>query len=129
MFSLLQGRTVCNVTQSHSTNPVVGKITGWRGSVEEEYFTITFIKGVLTISMAEREMLLSQNPLHFAMVEPLAELLERGDSVAVSQGIYDYNTNGQCEKDHKEISFTDVMVPLNWQYKEDAHIDYDELSE
>lgn len=124
---LLSGRVVCDVCERHLTVPMVGKVVNWRGSVEQEYFSITFLRGVLTLSLVEREMLLGHNALNIAMVEPLASVVQGGDSIAAVEATYNYNLK-QSEKDVNTISFTDVMVALSWRYAPNAKIDYDLLA-
>ena len=123
---LLSGRVVCDVTEYRTSHPLVGQIVAWRGSVEAEYFSITFMKGILTLSLAEREMLIGQNAVNYAVVSVLGEAMARGDSIASAEATFNYHLK-QGEKDTKEISFTDVMVALGWRYKEGAKIHYDML--
>lgn len=123
---LLSGRVVCDVCEYHLTNPLVGKMSMWRGSVEQEYFSITFMRGILTVSLVEREMLLGHSAINFAIVSELAEVMARGDSIATAEATYNYSLK-QSDKHQKEISFTDVMVALGWRYKEGVKPDYDML--
>ena len=88
----------------------------WIGSTEEEYFSVSFVKGVLGISLEEREMLLGKNPINYAMVSELMNKLSkvknnREKSLDVARK---YNKVGYI-KDLEEIGFEDVMKVLKWK--------------
>jgi hypothetical protein len=125
---LFQNRLVCDVTEYKMDTPA-GPVSAWRGSVAEEYFSITFIRGILTLSVVERECQLGQNAVNYAMSSALSEPLKvAGDNaIMATEAHFNYNLK-QAAKEQKEISFTDVMVVLGWQYKEGAHIHYDLLA-
>jgi hypothetical protein len=126
--ALFSNRVVCDVTQYQMDTPA-GPVTSWRGSVAEEYFSIMFLRGILTVSLVERECQLGTNAVNYAMSANLAESLKvAGDNAIMStESHFNYNTK-QSQKEHKEVSFTDVMVVLGWQYKEGAFIHYDLLA-
>ena len=107
----LVNRVVCDVCESRNTNPIAGKVVSWRGSVENEYFSILFLGRRLLISLAERECQLGSVSVIYAMAEALP------------------NSLVFLKKEIDEISFTDVMVALNWRYAENAKIDYDLLTD
>ena len=125
---LFQNRVVCDVTQFQMDTPA-GPVTSWRGSVAEEYFSIMFLRGILTVSLVERECQLGTNAVNYAVSETLANSLKvAGDNaIMTTEANFNYNLK-QSPKEHKDISFTDVMVVLGWQYKEGAHIHYDLLA-
>ena len=125
--TLFQNRVVCDVIEFKMTS-IVGPACIWRGSVEDEYFSITFLKGILTLSLVERECQLGQNATNYAMSNTLDSLLKiAGDNAVMSaEANYNYILK-QWPKEQKEVSFTDVMVALNWTYKPEVKIDYDML--
>ena len=126
---MLKGRTVCDVTEFHITHPLLGKIAQWKGSVEEEYFSIIFAKGILTVSLVEREHYLDQSAVNYAISERLLKILSKSENETVKKaGILDYHFR-QYPKEQEDVSFTDVMVVLEWKYKERAKIYYDILSD
>lgn len=127
--SLFQNRLVCDVVERHIDHHGI-LISSWRGSVADEYFSIMFMAGILTVSLVERECLLGQNAVNYAMSETLANSLKvAGDNAIMStEATFNYNLK-QGPKEQKEISFTDVMVVLGWQYKEGVKVDYDFLAE
>ncbi len=124
---LFQNRVVCDVTE-YKINTPVGPASSWRGSVAEEYFSITFLKGILTISLVERECQLGHNVVNYAISEALSQALSVAGSNAtmITEAHHNYSLK-QCPKEQKEISFTDVMVVLGWRYVENAKIHYDLL--
>jgi len=126
--AMLQDRTVCDVCESHQTDSLLGKIVSWRGSVEEEYFSIIFAKGILTVSLVEREYNLGRSAVNFAMSEHLFKVLkESKDNAALrTTAVFDYHMK-RSQKEQEEISFIDVMVILEWRYAERAKIYYDPL--
>ena len=122
----LQNRQVCDMTEFHITDPVHGKLTSWRGSVQNEYFSIIFIKGILVVSLVERECKLGECSINYAMTEGLENALKecKDNPEQGSQISSDY-ANNQSVEDQKNISFTDVMKSLNWNYSTDAKIHSD----
>ena len=122
-----QRRVVCDVTESHITDPLLGKMASWRGSVNEEYFSILFVKGMLTIALAERECQLSYSAINYAMSECLFKALkENKEEILKTDATFDYYTK-QSVKEQNEVHFIDIMVALNWNYGERAKIYYDTL--
>ena len=117
----LVNRVVCDVCESRNTNPIAGKIVSWRGSVENEYFSILFLGGRLLISLVERECQLGHVSVIYAMSETLSNSL-----ISLKDEI---DNSFILKKEIDEISFTDVMVALNWRYAENAKIDYDLLTD
>jgi hypothetical protein len=124
---LLQNRTVCDVCEYHITDPLLGKMASWRGSVKDEYFSILFVKGVLTVSLVERECQLGHEAINFAMSEPLFKALrENQDEILKTDATFDYFVK-QSPKEQEVVHFIDVMVVLDWRYAERAKIYYDVL--
>ena len=125
---LFANRVVCDVTQ-FQMDTVAGPVTFWRGSVESEYFSVAFLKGILTISLVERECQLGHNAVNYAVSETLANALKvAGDNaIMTTEANLNYNLK-QSQKEHKDISFTDIMVVLGWKYGQDAKIHYDLLA-
>lgn len=125
----LASRTVCDVCQSYRTDPLLGKMVNWRGSVKDEYFSILFFKGILVVSLEEREMMLGHNAVKYAMSSALAAAI-KGDASAPerTEASFDYYLK-ICPKEIETVSFTDVMAALAWKYAPNAKIDYDYLSD
>jgi hypothetical protein len=124
---MFQDRVVCDVTEYHITDPVLGKMASWRGSVKDEYFSILFVKGVLTVSLVERECQLGHNALNYGMSEALFKALkENKESLLKTDATFDYYVK-QSPKEQEVVHFIDVMVALNWRYAERAKIYYDVL--
>lgn len=129
--TLFQNRTVCDVTEYRINHPAVGKMASWRGSVETEYFNIVFVKGMLTVSLAERECQVADldHTFNYAMSEHLKQALDKAtgnDAVSALEARYNFE-QVQEPKDQEAISFTDVMVALNWRYRPGVKVDYDML--
>ena len=126
---LLQNRIVCDVTE-HRMTTLPESLVSWRGSVAEEYFTVMFLRGILTVSLVERECQLGYNAVNYAISEALSQSLAVADSnsIMATEAHYNYSLK-QGPKEQKEISFTDVMVVLGWTYKEGVKVDYNPLAE
>jgi hypothetical protein len=125
--SLYQNRVVCDVCEYHITDPLLGKMASWRGSVKDEYFSILFVKGVLTVSLVERECQLGHSAINYAMSEPLVKALrENKEDILKTDSTLDYFAK-QGPKEQEIVHFIDVMVILNWRYAERAKINYDTL--
>ena len=102
----MKGRVVCDVCEYHPTHPAFGKLTTWRGSTETEYFRIVFVKGMLTISLAEMERQIAQpeNTINYAVSSNLKAALDKTTEDARSD--YERLVN---PREQAEISFADVM--------------------
>ena len=127
--ALFHNRFVCDVIENRLTT-LPEPIVSWRGSVAEEYFSVMFLRGILTVSLSERECQLGYNAVNYAMSEALSQALSvAGDnSIMTTEAHFNYNTNRGI-KEQKEISFTDVMVVLGWQYKDESvKVDYNPLT-
>lgn len=104
-----------------------GELINWRGSTETEYFSIIFIKGVLTASVEEREMLLGTTGVNVAMSQKLADMFMAAKTeLTQTEAALEYNRK-HYKKEFDEASFTDVMVLLDWKYAPNAKVDYDML--
>lgn len=126
----LTNRVVCDVLEIRTNTPILGKMVNWRGSVNEEYFSILFFKGILVVSLEERECRLGQDSVNYAMTESLDKAISGApadDAVARTDASFDYYLK-VSPKESDEISFTDVMVALYWKYAPNAKIDYDLLA-
>jgi hypothetical protein len=125
--SMFQNRTVCDVTEYHITDPLLEKMASWRGSVKDEYFSILFVKGVLTVSLVERECQLGHTAVNYALSEPLFKALrENQEEILKTDAAFDYYVK-QSPKEQDVVHFIDIMVALNWRYAERAKIYYDVL--
>ena len=127
----LTNRVVCDVLEIRTTTPMFGKMVNWRGSVADEYFSILFFKGILVVSLEEREGQLGHNSVKYAMSESLVKALKGAptdDAIARTEASFDYYLK-VSPKESDEVSFTDVMVALFWRYAPKAKIDYDLLAD
>ena len=124
----LTSRVVCDVLETRTATTMFGQMVNWRGSVAEEYFSILFFKGMLVVSLEEREGQLGQNSVNYAMSQSLSKALKEApeEAIARTEACFDYYLK-ISPKESKEISFTDVMVALFWKYAPNAKIDYDLL--
>lgn len=117
----VQDRVVCDITELRLNNfeqdPTLGKIVSWRGTVNDEFFSILFVKGLLEISLVEREMLLGQNLIFYARTE-LSD--NANNNANISYSLKDSN----LEQDN--ITFVDVMVTLKWKYAPNVKFYHDE---
>jgi hypothetical protein len=113
----VQNRMVCDVVEYCEYSVVAeGLYKIWVGSTTEEYFNISFLKGLLMVNLEEREINLGQRPVHFAIVSHFVNELSRlkNDQRAVVAYANEYNNEGYL-KDNEAISFTDVMRQLKWK--------------
>ena len=125
----LQGRIVEYVCKTQIINPTFGKMTTWRGSLENEYFSIMFICGILVVSVVEREMQLGDISVSYAESESLTKAINTingADDATVEKIREEYNQN-TSKKEQDEITFDDVMLTLNWRYAPLAKVDEDWL--
>lgn len=121
----LQNRMVCDVLETRATMPGTGRIVSWRGSTQEEYFSILFVQGVITVALNERECLLSESFVNYAMSMALSKAMKGlpgRDDATKQEDIQNYYTK-LAEAELNEITFIDVMNLLNWQYKLGAKVD------
>ncbi len=109
-------KKVCGVVEFILPSDL-GYYKGWIGSTENEYFSIAFVKGVLSVSLEEREMQVGWNISNVAMVTHLHKLIttQKMDISAISKMVNTYNLDG-CDDDVKAIKFTDVMTVLKWKF-------------
>ena len=126
-----QNKQVCDVQEYHITHAIHGKMASWNGSVNDEYFHIIFVKGMLIVSVAERECQLSKTGyiINYAMSESLTNALSFNNKESVESIEAKYNYEHIYEpKEQSEINFDDIMAALKWCYKdENVKIDYDML--
>lgn len=124
-----QNRKVEYVSKSTSLNPTFGKFSTWVGALENEYFTILFLGGVIILSVAEREFILGQNNVVFAETISLLQAAEliKGSTPEIQQNIQNqYNTIVSLQEQN-EITFDNIMSILNWQYTDEAVVDETDL--
>jgi len=112
----VQNRKVMDVSEYEETSPIgLGDYKAWNGSVEMEYFSIIFMKGVMTISLAEREMDLIDKPINYAILTKLHNLLKTKTKLECMQTYAMYNNEGYKD-DLKSITFNDIMKALKWTF-------------
>lgn len=127
----LLNRVVCDVFESKRNDPAIGLMANWRGSVKDEYFSILFLRGILVVSVEERECNLGHNSVKLAMSKQLFEAVQGMDgenAVERTEKTFDYFTQGYS-KEIEEICFADVMEVLGWQCAENVKTDFDMLSD
>jgi hypothetical protein len=120
----LQGRIVESVYKTSTIHPIFGKMTTWRGALENEYFSILFIGGVLVVSVAEREYQLGHVSVNYAESKSLldmAELIKGSSSEMKIELQKDYNVISKKEQD--EVKFEDLLPILDWRYAQFAKVD------
>jgi len=91
------------------------KYAGWYGSTETEYFSIVFVGGVVSISLAERQMKIGEDyclPLIVSRLKSVAITNDNNKKLVVL-GNYNYK---HANKDLDRVSFKDVMKPLGWKF-------------
>lgn len=119
----VQNRVVCDVTEYRFTTEQFGKVISWRGSVSDEYFSILFVKGLLEVSLAEREMQLGNASVHYALTERAFNVSPDPIQAANQYGITEIND------DVERMTFVDIMVALNWKYAPNVKIYHDVLGD
>lgn len=119
----VQNRVVCDVTEYRFTTEQFGKVISWRGSVNEEYFSLLFVKGLLEVSLAEREMKLGETGLHYALTERAFNVSDDPVVAANQYGIAEMND------DVERLTFVDILVALNWKYAPNVKIWHDVLGD
>lgn len=107
----VQNRKVMDVEEYNDTG-VFGDYKAWRGSTETEYFYIVFMKGVVTLILEEREMLIGSNIICYATLTKLVKMAKRADSV---EWFTKYNAT-EYRDDLKSTTFEDIMVSLKWKF-------------
>lgn len=119
-------RVICDV-EEFSIDTVYGKAKAWKGSVEEEYFSLLFVNGMLTLCINEREMFMGTEPIAVAMSKPLKDAVEMSkiDEQDGLQMTKDYTESGKMDDDIKNITLKDCMKILRWKIKPDAKIFFD----
>lgn len=107
----VQNRRVMDVEEYNETG-IFGDYKAWRGSTEGEYFYIVFMKGVITVILEEREMLIGTRGIVYSTLTKLVKIANEPDPV---EWFIKYNEFGYKE-DLKTITFEDVMVTLKWKF-------------
>lgn len=116
----VQNKVVEDVTEYNGVNDM-GKYKLWTGSTEMEYFNIIFVRGVLTISLEEREMLLGGNSvIYYAMTQMLIDVLSKVKNNNIS-----VEAKEACERYHlneyvgelNDVDFKAVRKILKWKMK------------
>lgn len=126
----IQNKVVCDVTEYHIKSPM-GSVLNWRGSVLEEYFSILFLRGVMTVSVEARECLIGSHCINYGMSEKLIESLEKdsqrhkGKSKLTGFPENDY-LKSEAEIEIKAVTFTDIAAALNWKFSPNfkQYVDY-----
>jgi hypothetical protein len=110
----VQNRKVMDV-EEYEVSGMLGDYKAWKGSTEAEYFYIVFMKGVVTVILEEREMLIGKNVISYAILTKLFNLANKPNSV---ESFDEYNETSYKE-DLKSVTFQDIMVSLKWKFYSD----------
>jgi len=101
------------------------KYVGWYGNTETEYFSVVFVSGIVSISVAERQMKIGEEyslPLIASKLEKAASTTDQLEKLRL---IARYNTK-YSNKDLETVSFKDIMKPLGWKLaSKKVKINYD----
>jgi len=127
----LQNRVVEYVCKTRTNHPEFGLMTTWKGAVENEYFSILFIRGILIVSVVERECQLGHVSVPYAESMTLTHAIRAVDGADNSVKLEvqnDYNKN-TSQKEQDDITFDDVMECLKWKLKENVKVDEDLLGD
>lgn len=119
-------RKICDV-EEFSIDTLYGKAKAWKGSTEEEYFSLLFVNGMLTLCISEREMFLGTVAIAVAMTKKLKEAVEvsKVDELVGLQMTQTYTDSGEMNEDIKKITLKDCMKVLRWKLKPNAKIFFD----
>jgi len=126
---LIQNRIVECVTKTSQTHPLYGKLSVWRGALENEYCEIMFLGGVVVVSVEEREMELGKRSVTYAESQSLLDSAElvKGASPELQGSIQAEYTNVISKREQNEITFADIMFILNWQFCNNAKVDESDI--
>jgi hypothetical protein len=115
----IANRKVCDVVE-YDMDTLLGPMKAWKGSVEEEYFSLIFADGIVSLAINGQEMMLGSEATNIAMAEELheANLIADNNYEAAIQLIQDYRSE-KFYQDCKEILFDDICKLLNWTKKPD----------
>lgn len=106
----LQNQKVMDVEEYDEANHL-GEFKAWKGSTEMAYFYIIFSRGVLTVVLEEREMLIGSRITTYATLTKLAKMAKTPEAV---EWFTKYNLTGYQE-DIKNVTFGHVMTTLKWK--------------
>ncbi len=128
-----QGKILEYSCMTHFNNPTFGEFPGWRGALQDAYFSATFVGGALEVSVSENEFLLgdSTTTVHYANAKSLTDLNEKIKGMHqgpawISKMKY-YKTISQ--KEQKEITLDDIMTSMDWRYAQFAKVDENIVNE
>jgi len=126
--STLQNRMVECVNKTTFNHPLYGKISVWCGALENEYFSILFMGGVITVSVDAREFNIDKVSTVYAESQSLLDMSElvKGSTPEVQLQLRN-NYLAITDREQSEMTFADLMFILNWQYVEGARVDETDL--
>jgi hypothetical protein len=110
-LSRIQNQKVMDVEEYNETG-AFGEFKAWRGSTELAYFYIVFMKGVVTVILEEREMLIGTRITTYATLTKVTNEANKPDP---AEWFIKYNTT-EYKDDLKTLKFKDVMVSLKWKF-------------
>jgi len=91
------------------------KYVGWYGTTETEFFSIVFVGGVVSVSLAERQMQIGESyclPLIVSKLEKAALIDDQMEKIRI---LSKYNLN-YANRDLEKATFKDIMKPLGWKF-------------
>jgi hypothetical protein len=106
----LQNQTVMDVEEYNETG-ILGDYKAWRGSTENAYFYIVFMKGVITVICEEREMLIGTRITTYSVLTKLVNMSKKSNSYS----LFDSYNAVEYKEDMKNVTFDDVMMTLKWR--------------
>lgn len=121
----LSNRKVCNI-EEFCMESMLGPIKAWKGSTDEEFFSLLFTNGMLSICIDEREMFLGTEAIGVAMATELKEAIEvaKTDEQKGVELTQQY-TSGKSNEDTKNITLDDCLEVLGWELKDGVKIMFD----
>lgn len=107
----IQNQKVMDVEEYNETG-ILGDYKAWRGSTETSFFFIVFMKGVVTVIIEEREMLIGTRITTYATLTKLVKMANKPDS---AEWFAKYNVS-EYKDDLNALKFEDVMTALKWKF-------------
>ncbi len=116
-FKKLQKRIVYDVEEFIDEESPSGRFNMWKGSTKDEYFTVVLMRGILTISIEERECHMMKERVH--CIGSITTFLEKMASFKVAskqqEFLKNYFMKGQLD-DLYSTNISHVMDFLKWKF-------------
>lgn len=123
----LKGKIVGNVEEFSLNDDYLGPTKAWKGSTEEEYFSLLFTNGMLSLCISEREMYLTKDPIGVAIAPALSEAVKISDvdDVKGLELTKLYTDGNQSKEDVENLTFGDILEILGWKQKTGSKLFFD----